>query len=97
MVGLIFGSHAPIEASAEIILKIGGPSDERIVAMRGAFPRVWLIGPIMRFSICIRHEAVASGPTTPVWFFGIVHAGEKEIEESHGVAFLLPMSGVGGI
>src|SRR5687768_699269 len=54
----------------------------------------------MRFAIGVLrifHGAVASGPTAPRGFFGIVHAGGNEIEESHGVAFLLPMRGVGGI
>src|SRR5262245_33074360 len=91
--------NAPIHAGAEIVLQIGRPAFERVVAVGGAMPDVAGVGPkiIWAERLEFRAHAEASCPTAPGGLQGIVHAGRDEIQEGVGVALLLPERGVGGV
>src|SRR5262245_40994175 len=97
MVRLVKRFDAPIEPRAKVVLQMYRPTRECVVAIGRAVPRVHLIRPIVRLACRILARTVTAGPTAPGWLVWIIHTRRHKIEERHGVTFLLPMRGVGGV
>src|SRR5213594_3521838 len=97
MIRLVNPLDAPIKPRAEVVLQMHRPTRERVVAIGCAVPRVRLIRPVVRFACRILARSVTAGPTAPGRLVGVVQARWYEIKERHGVTFLLPMRGIGGV